>query len=38
VGSGLARQPTQPVGIRRRGGDLEGAALLIKQVDIQPVA
>jgi hypothetical protein len=26
------------VGIRRRGGDLDGAALLIEQTHIQPVA
>ena len=34
VGSGLAGQPTQPVGIRRRGGDLDRAALGIEQVYI----
>jgi len=38
VGSGLAGQPAQPVGIRRRGGDLDRAALLIKQTHVQPVA
>jgi hypothetical protein len=38
VGSGLAGQPAQPVGIRRRDGDLDRAALRIKQVHIQPVA
>jgi hypothetical protein len=31
VDGGLAGQPTQPVGIRRRGGDLDGAALGIEQ-------
>jgi hypothetical protein len=38
VDGGLAGQPTQPVGIRWRGGDLDGAALHIKQTHIQPVA
>jgi hypothetical protein len=38
VGGGLAGQPTQPVGIWWCGGDLDRAALGIKQVDIQPVA
>jgi hypothetical protein len=38
MGSGLAGQPTQPVGVWRRGGDLDRAALGIGQVDVQPVA
>ena len=38
VDGGLAGQPTQPVGIRRRGSDLDGAALYVKQTHIQPVA
>jgi hypothetical protein len=38
VGSRLAGQPTEPVGIWRRGGDLDRAALGIEQVHIQPVA
>jgi hypothetical protein len=38
VGSRLAGQPTQPVGIRRRGGDLDRAALGIEQAHVQPVA
>jgi hypothetical protein len=38
VDGGLAGQPAQPIGIRRRGGDLDGAALDIKQTHIQPVA
>jgi hypothetical protein len=38
VDGGLAGQPTQPVGIRWRGGDLDRAGLLIKQTHIQPVA
>jgi hypothetical protein len=38
VGGGLAGKPAQPVGIRRRGGDLDRAALGIKQTHIQPVA
>jgi len=38
VGSGLAGQPTEPVGIWWRGGDLDRAALGIEQVHIQPVA
>jgi hypothetical protein len=31
-------KPAQPVGIRRCGGDLDRAAVLIEQVRIQPVA
>jgi hypothetical protein len=38
VGGGLAGKPAQPIGIRRRGGDLDRAALRIKQTHIQPVA
>jgi hypothetical protein len=38
VSGGLAGQPAQPVGIRRCGGDLDRAALRIKQTHIQPVA
>jgi hypothetical protein len=38
VSGGLAGQPAQPVGIRRRGGDPDRAALRIKQTHVQPVA
>jgi hypothetical protein len=38
VGGGLAGKPAEPVGIRRRGGDLDGAALGIEQAHVQPVA
>jgi hypothetical protein len=38
VSGGLAGKPAQPVGIRRRGGDLDRAALRIKQAHVQPVA
>jgi hypothetical protein len=38
VGGGLAGQPTQPIGIRRYGGDLDGVALHIEQTHVQPVA
>jgi hypothetical protein len=38
VSGGLPGRPAQPVGIRRPGGDLDGAALGIEQPHIQPVA
>jgi hypothetical protein len=38
VSGGLAGQPTQPVGIWWCGGDLDRAALGIKQTHVQPVA
>jgi hypothetical protein len=38
MSSGLAGQPTQPIGIWWCGGDLDGAALGIQQVHVQPVA
>jgi hypothetical protein len=38
VGGGLADQAAEPVGIRRRGGDLDRAALGIEQAHVQPVA
>jgi hypothetical protein len=38
VGCGLAGKPAQPVGIWRRGGDLDRAGLGIQQTHVQPVA
>ena len=38
MGSRLAGQPTQAIGIWWCGGDLDRAALGIEQVHIQPVA